>query len=383
MTDHTFSRRDFIQKTAVGTSALAIGSSHKILGANDEIVMGMIGTGGRGKRLLRAITNLPAYRVAALCDLREERVKEAAEICEQYKPTVRTYLDFREMLEKEKLDACFVVTEEANHGKCAIPVLEANIHCFSEKPMDISVKQVDRITRAARKSKGIYQVGFQRRYLSTFQDGIGHIHEDHLGKVTFMQGMWHWTSGIGPRYLNFNLSGGWFLAQACHHVDAAMWVMKDQHPQKCVAMGAVTQDYQNPPERMAEDHSALAFEFPNGAIFSYTHLMYCPEQFTGEKLWVYADKGGVDLPKGMKYPRPGMGDPERIGEESTSWDDGTYEELEAFAKHIRNNEKPLSNIETARGSTLMGIMGRMAMYKVQEKEYEPRLITWEDLNSTT
>jgi predicted dehydrogenase len=346
-------------------------------------MVGMIGTGGRGKRLLQALTNIADYHVAALCDLREERVKEAAEICEQYKPAAKTYLDFREMLEKEKLDACFVATEEANHGKCVIPVLEADIHCFCEKPMDISVEQVDRVTKAARKSKGLYQCGFQRRYLSTFQDGIGHLHEGHLGKVTFMQGMWHWNYGIGPRYLDIDLSGGWFLAQACHHVDVAMWVMKDKPPIRCVAMGAVTVEHPNPPERCAEDHSALSFEFADGSIFSYTHLMYCPDQFTGEKLWVYAEKGGVDLPMGMKYPRPGMGEPERIGKESSDWDQGTYEELEAFAQHIRNGEQSLSNIETSRQSTLMGIMGRMAMYQVEKNKYEPRLISWEDLGSTT
>ncbi len=379
MSESKFSRRDFMNKTAVGATALAAGMPKKVLGANDKVIVGMIGTGGRGKRLLRAFTNIEGYHVAALCDLREERLEEASVICEQYKPTPRTYTDFREMLDKEKLDACFVVTEEANHGKCVIPVLEAGLHCFSEKPMDISVEQVERITKAARKSKGIYQVGFQRRYLPTFQDGIGHIHEGHLGKVTFMQGMWHWTGGLGPRYLDFDLSGGWFLAQACHHADVAMWVMKDQPPIRCTAMGKVTVDYPNPPERCAEDHSALSFEFPDGGIFSYTHLMYCPEQFTGEKLWVYAEKGGVDLPKGMKYPRPNMGEPQRIAKESSDWDDGTYEELEAFVQHIRNGEQPLSNIETARKSTLMGIMGRIAMYQVEKNKYIPRLIMWDDL----
>ncbi|HQH70841.1 MAG TPA: twin-arginine translocation signal domain-containing protein, partial [bacterium] len=41
------SRRSFIQATAAGASTLALGVSNRVLGANDEVVLGMIGTGGR------------------------------------------------------------------------------------------------------------------------------------------------------------------------------------------------------------------------------------------------------------------------------------------------------------------------------------------------
>jgi predicted dehydrogenase len=179
-----------------------------------------------------------------------------------------------------------------------------------------------------------------------------------------------------------DLSGGWFLAQACHHADVMTWVMNGP-PLRCEAMGAITVEHPDPPSHCAEDHSALIFQFPGNVLFSYTHLMNCCEAFTGEKLWVYAEKAGIDLPKGMKYPLPGMGEPERIGEEVPDWDAGTSKELEAFAGHIRNNEKPLADVEVGRVSTLMGIMGGKAMYNRQKRIYEPQIVTWEDLGSTT
>lgn len=380
MKNTPLTRRRFLQSSPA--AAVAMGAANTVLGANDEIVLGVIGTGGRGQRLLKAITNIPGYRVAAVCDLIGERRDRAAEICEAYKPAVRKYEDFRTMLLREPLDACIVATEEGNHAKCSIPVLESGIHCFCEKPVDISVEAVDAVTLAARRAKGIYQVGFQRRYVPKFLQCIRHIHDGHVGKVTFLQGMWQWTGGISPRYLNNDLAGGWFLAQACHHADVMAWVMAAP-PLRCAAMGAITVKYPNPPLHCSEDHSALCFEFPGGTLFSYTHLMHCCEQFTGEKLWVYAEKAGIDLPMGMKYPVPGEGEPERLGEESPDWDEGTYEELEAFAQHIRNGETPLANIETGRVSTLMGIMGRMAMYNRSERVYEPRVIEWCDLESVT
>ena len=380
MTQTSLSRRTFMQTTSA--MAIALGTPRKILGANDTIVLGVIGTGGRGRRLLKAITRIPAFRVGAVCDLIEDRMDLATEICEQYTPKVKKYTDFRRMLSREKLDACIVATEEGNHAKCVIPVLEAGLHCFSEKPTDVTVEKVDRVTLAARKAKGIYQIGFQRHYVPTFQKAIQHVHEGGVGKVTFMQGMWHWTGGVGGRYLDMDLSGSWFLAQACHHADVMAWVMNGP-PLRCEAMGAITVSHPDPPAHCAEDHSALIFQFPGNVLFSYTHLMYCCEEFTGEKLWVYAEKAGIDLPKGMKYPRPGMGEPERLGEELPDWDAGTFKELEAFARHIRNNEKPLANAEVGRVSTLMGIMGGKAMYNRRKKTFESSIVTWEDLGSTT
>lgn len=376
------SRRGFLRTTAAA-SALSLTVPSRVIGANDEVVLGMIGTGGRGRRLLQAITNIKGYRVAAVCDLLPERAAQAAEICESYKPKVREYTDFNEMLAKEKLDACFVVTEEGNHAQCAIPVLEAGLHCFSEKPIEVTVEKVDRVVQAARKAKGIYQVGYQRRYLKGFQDAIADIHSGNMGAAVFMKGEWHWTYGTGGRYLDMDFAGCWFLAQACHHCDVMAWVMGDKPPVECAAFGAITQKNENPPVHCAEDHSSLIFRFDPNVNFTYTHLMNCCEEFTGEKLWVHTDKGGFDLPGGMFYPRPEMGEKKQYMEKSLDWDNGTYDELEAFGNHIRNGEQPRSNAETARVGTLMGILGGLAMYNRDARQFKLGTSLWKDLGTTT
>lgn len=373
------SRRTFLN---TGT-ALALAPAINVLGANDKISLGLIGTGGRGQRLLRAITNIPDFHVAACCDVVEERALRGAAICEDYSPAVRTYTRFQRMLDEEKLDACLVCTEESNHARCAIPVIMRGIHCFCEKPVDISVDAVERFTQAARQSNVVVQIGFQRHYVPTFQKCINAIHTgDPIGNITYMQGMWHWTGGLSARYLDIGLSGGWFLAQACHHADVMMWAMDYNPPLSCAATGAVTQDYTNPPEHMAEDHSALVYQFPGNVPFSYTHVMHAPAAFTGEKLWVYGSNGGIDLPQGTYYPGGDQSKSQSLSPAVSDWDEGTYEELIGFAQHIRNNETPLCDIEKARLSTLMGIMGQRAMYDLSTKEYGLSHITWAELMRT-
>lgn len=377
------SRRSFL-KVGAGASALALGVSNRVLGANDEVVLGMIGTGGRGQSLLKRITSIPQVRIAALCDVREERLNQAAEICADYKPAVKKYSDFYELLSKEKLDGCIVATEVGNHAKCVIPVLESGIHCFSEKPMDCTVDKVDAIVKAARQAKGFYQVGFQRRYAPAFQAGIGLIHDGKIGEVSFLQGCWHWEWSVGGWVADVDMSGGEIVEQACHHMDVMSWIMKGQHPLQCIALGHIGGEGRKLDNKHnSEDQSSVSFVFPSGAIFSYTHLFYLAEQFRDEKLVVHGKTGGIDLRGGMLYPRPGKGEPVKFAEEITSWELGTTEELVAFADQIRNNKKPLSDQETGRISTLMSLMARKAMYERDTKTFQPQVVTWDDLGSTT
>ncbi|HPA46130.1 MAG TPA: Gfo/Idh/MocA family oxidoreductase, partial [bacterium] len=127
MVNDGVSRRDFLQTSMAGASALTLGvtGASRVLGANNEVVLGFIGVGGRGERLLKGLLDMKGVRVSAICDLRQERVDEKKEIAAQWKP--KGYLDFRQMLDKEKFDGVIVATEVGNHAKCVVPVLEAGL----------------------------------------------------------------------------------------------------------------------------------------------------------------------------------------------------------------------------------------------------------------
>jgi len=379
-----FTRREFLRKSALSASALALGAGGRARAAEskdkEEIVLGFVGIGGRGGRLLRYVTRMEGVRVGAVCDLLSDRVANAQKVAEKFNP--KGYQDFREMLEKEKLDGIIVATEVGNHAKVVVPVLEAGFHCFSEKPMETTVEKVDAIVKAARKAKGIYQVGFQRRHNDSFIAAMKRIHSGELGKALYLQGHWHFATGFSRWVIDVEIGGCRLVEQACHHMDVMAWVMKDQHPTECVGMAAITTTYPNPPRLISEDHSALVFRFPGDVVFSYTHMSFAPEKWTGEKLWVYGHKWGIDLSKGELYTADGK--TEQLTEPSDFYR-GEVEQLAAFVDNLRKGgkEKVLSNVESARVATLMAIMGRTAFRNLEKNTFEPRVIRWEDLRSTT
>ncbi|UCD27892.1 MAG: Gfo/Idh/MocA family oxidoreductase [Planctomycetota bacterium] len=381
------SRRTFIERSTVGASALAIGPAGVAGGypANEKVNLGWIGFGNRAERLFKFMKkHVPGARTAAVCDLKPERIEAGKKLAEDDRPA--GYTDFRKMMDSEKLDGILVVTKGHQHAEVVVPVLWAGFHCFSEKPMDTTVGKIDAIVKAARISKGFYQIGIQRRYHPGFVSAMPMIHSGKFGKVTFMQGHWHW----GWNTVATKVDGGnwWIVAQACHHTDVMNWAMGDKAPLSSVGMGYHQQN--KLPNEYRETHCAVAFKYPGGPIFSYTLLFSLPQKFQDEKLWVFCEKAGFDLPRGMMYGRDKS--EKRVGEDSFSkekggvdWNKGTIEELQDFVDNIKTGgkRKPKANVETGRISTLTAIMGRMAMIDLARNKYESRIIKWEDLGTTT
>jgi predicted dehydrogenase len=374
-------RRDFLQKTALGASAFAAGiGAARGAEKKEEVVLGIIGVGGRGSRLLKYASQTEGVRIGAVCDLLTDRVAAGQRIAERHKP--KGYTEFREMLAKEKLDGVIIATEVGNHAKVYVPVLEAGFNVFGEKPLETHVEKVDAIVKTARKAKGIFQVGFQRRYNDGFVKGMERLHSGTLGRVLFLQGHWHFPGGFGKWVVDVDMSGGRLVEQACHHMDVFAWTMKNQHPLECVGMAVTTIEHKNPPKYVSEDHSGLVFRFPGDVIFSYTHLCNAPDVWCGEKLWVYGEHWGMDLSKSELYMPEGK--VEQFADPSDFYK-GEDIQLAAFAHNIRKGgkDKVLSNVETARVATLMAIMGRTAFRNLEKNVFEPRVVKWEDLKSTT
>jgi len=377
-------RRNFLKASAAGAPLVSLGLAGVARGypANEKVQLGWIGCGGRSSGLMKhMLESVPDARVVGVCDLIPDRMEKARKFWERDKPN--GYLDFRKMFEKEKLDGVMCIVQVCNHAKVTIPVLEAGYHCFGEKPLDKDVESCDALTLAARKAwkeKGkFFQIGTQRRYHPTYLACMDAIHQGLIGKVTFMQGGWHWSSD--PSGARTDCDGGRLIEQASHHMDVMAWAMKDTPPVSCVAMGS-SQAGRTP--EFSETHSSVTFCWPDGTLFSYTHLWALPGRYDQEILTVFGEKGAVDLNGAMYYGRDEktrkFGEP--IGK---GWDQGTPEELMDFVANIKSGGKrlPNANIETGRVCSLMCIMGRMAMVNAEKNRYEPRVVHWKDLKSTT
>jgi len=68
------------------------------------------------------------------------------------------------------IDAVYICNPNATHASAAVRALEAGLHVFSEKPMATSLAHAQEVLDAARRAKGIYQGGFNRRFAPVYKE---------------------------------------------------------------------------------------------------------------------------------------------------------------------------------------------------------------------
>ena len=180
------SRRSFLGTTALGTSALFCAPAIlKAKNANDRLNLAFIGSGGRGARNLKTMTDAGNDNVVALCDVDSRNLGRAAEKFS----SARKYADFRKLLdEASDIDAVVVSTPEHTHAYATLPALQLGKHVYCEKPLTQNVQEARIVAQAASQAKVATQMGTQihagdnyRRVVELIRSGaIGPVHEVHV-----------------------------------------------------------------------------------------------------------------------------------------------------------------------------------------------------------
>jgi len=196
------SRRRFLASIAIGGAALPSLVPGGVLaapgkpGANDRVIVGVIGTGIRGKHL---IADLPEEgRVVAVCDSYLPRVADTLAPQGQYAgPLARfrerdaerctAYQDFRKLLDREKLDAVMIATPDHNHVLPAMLACQAGLDVYCEKALSLYVAEGRALVEAAKRHGRVVQVGSQNRSMAMNRLGCRMVREGRFGKISLIE----------------------------------------------------------------------------------------------------------------------------------------------------------------------------------------------------
>ena len=225
-------RREFV-KTAAG-AGMALGvlgratpAHARILGANDRINVALIGTGSRGKSLLRWVMEtggqieptpspfgpprdlkppdpLFAAQVVAVCDVYAKRKNAAAAIAK-----CDSSLDYRAILDRPDVDAVIIATPDHWHARMAMEALAKGKDVYLEKPVTHTVEEAKVLAAAVKTSGRVLQVGSQTTSSDQWWKARQAIADGMIGKLLMSQGSyhrnsekgeWNWTidPGAGP-----------------------------------------------------------------------------------------------------------------------------------------------------------------------------------------
>jgi len=263
-----WNRRRFLGTTIAGAAAAAVGprlAGAEALGANDRVRVGVIGTGGRARHLMRLLKEQPRCRLVAVSDVYEPRMLEAAEIAG---PGAAKHPDYRRLLEDKEIDAVLVGSPDHWHVAMTREVLAAGKDLYLEKPVSRTLEDGQALLKLAAGTKQVVQTGTQQRSWEHFRLGKQIVDSGKLGQITFVHTYWHqrigtgalpevdqtkldWKAWLGPapdrpwaperflRWRHFRDYGGGVLTDLLTHwIDVVHWYMGVDTPRTAVTTAA-------------------------------------------------------------------------------------------------------------------------------------------------
>ena len=324
-------RRRFL-RTVASAAATAVAAPYFVpssalgnegfVAPSDRLVVGGIGIGNRGTYDLGCFLEQPDVQFVAVCDVKAVRRDAVKKMVDQKygNQDCGRYRDFRELLDRQDIDAVLIATGPNWHATAASYAARAGKDMYCEKPCTKNISQSLLLRDTMRRTGRVFQAGTQRRNLPHFAFACELARTGKLGKLktvyahpagmsTGMSG-WltpeqeppkevvDWNMYLGPAAwrpynhqnldgFNFEkgggLAGGGVLEWGSHCVDLCQWAVG--------ADGTAPVEY-NPPK-----DGRLVARYANGVELviretGWLPLGSCPVRFEGETGWVETGDSG-------------------------------------------------------------------------------------------
>lgn len=165
---HPISRRSALGITAAAAAA-PLFLPARVLGLDgtappsERLNVGLIGLGARCRRIATDIlAKVPTVNIVAVSDCLPSRLDS---FTAAVKPdaTWKRYVEFRDMIDKEKLDAVFIETATHQRAWVACHAMAAGMDAYIEKPMSLTITEGRAMVRCARTHRRVTQIGSQQR----------------------------------------------------------------------------------------------------------------------------------------------------------------------------------------------------------------------------
>lgn len=185
-----------------------------------KLKIGLIGCGWAGSTLhLPALQSIHDAEVTALADIDQDRLNQVGE-----KFRIRNrHGDFRNLIENEEVEVVAVCVPASSHAEIALAALDAGKHVFIEKPLALSIEEIDLLMEKAKNSTCKTMVGFNLRSHRLVREARKIILEGTLGRIESIRT--EWTSDVRhyrnmPEWRNKREMGGGALIEiGIHHFD--------------------------------------------------------------------------------------------------------------------------------------------------------------------
>lgn len=180
--------RRTLLKGSLFTGAAALLPTSRVLGANDDIRVAVVGFNGQGMGHINTLLGLKGVRLVALCDVDPAVLARGVETASKKGVSVQTYQDVRKLLESKEVDAITTATPNHWHSLIGIWACQAGKDAYVEKPISHNVWEGRRLVEAARHYNRVVQGGTQNRSNGKIRNAVKWVSDGNLGKIRVVTG---------------------------------------------------------------------------------------------------------------------------------------------------------------------------------------------------
>jgi predicted dehydrogenase len=227
------SRRSFLKRAAVVAAAgstpllrprtFAQAPSVNVTGANNRIVLAILGAGSQGMhhiRLVRRLQEAHNVRVGAVCDVYQKRLEQGRQAAEL--PEADAVREHERLMERKDIDAVVIATVDNWHAQMSLDALDTGKHVYCEKPMTRHLEEGFAVYDRVRATGKVFQCGSQFTADAVYHTAARWIQEGRLGPLVWAQGTYcrnhpnnsEWTYPVDPDANPDNLDWHRWLYQA-------------------------------------------------------------------------------------------------------------------------------------------------------------------------
>ncbi|GGH32165.1 Gfo/Idh/MocA family protein [Paenibacillus segetis] len=245
----------------------------------------IVGCGHIANKHIEAIAMTEGAKLAALCDTNIARLSELKE-----RNNVPVFSNMTDMLEQElPIDVVCICTPSGLHTGLAVEAANAGKHLVIEKPMALTLDDVDAITQAVRRNGVKATVVHPNRYRPAIRYLQDALSRDAFGKLSHVNVAVRWNRG--QAYYDqaswrgtHAMDGGVLMNQAIHSLDLLIWLFGPVAEIKSFVDTRIR-------DIEAEDTAVAVLRFSNGilGIVEATTTIY--EQNLEETISVFGENG--------------------------------------------------------------------------------------------
>jgi predicted dehydrogenase len=149
-------RRRFIAgagASVAGASLLTAKSYGRVIGANERIQMGIIGSGGRGRSVMGSFNKFADQcEFIHVCDVYQPNIDQTLKLSRE---GAKSTMEYKELLANKDVVAVLNATPDHWHMNVLLDSVAAGKDVYTEKPFAYSIEQGAKMVKGVRATKQI------------------------------------------------------------------------------------------------------------------------------------------------------------------------------------------------------------------------------------